>query len=248
MADTKQTPPSLTVVVTAYNEEKILEKTFASALKALEGVISDYEIILIDDASKDSTPRIIDRLAAAHSSTRAIHNEKNINQGGCYKKSIPLATKEYHCLLPGDDMVSIESLRKLLASTGEADMSLISIDNREIRHGLRRLISQSFVQVLNLLFGYRLQYYNGPVIIKTSLLREIEVSTSFMFISDSVIKLLDKGASYVVIPLRFNIDEKAANMRAVQRNLFAVFSNILCLYWEVRISRFFRKSPCNIKY
>lgn len=234
------TSPSLTVVITVYNEEGILGKTIARTLVALEATLGNYELLIIDDASKDGSFKIAEEHTRRNPRIRAFRNTRNLNQGGCYKKSIELATKEYHMLLPGDDMVESESLKRLLASTGHADMSLISIDNYEIRHFVRRLISKTFVGVLNLLFGYHLRYFNGPTIVKTELLRSIEVSTSFMFISDTIIKLLDKGVSYEVVPVHFNPSDKAANMRPVHRNFFPVVANLLQLFWTQRLKRMFR--------
>ena len=235
MSNASERRSSLSVIITAYNEEALLPTTLATAVGALTGIVADYEIIITDDASRDGTARAADELARAHPHVRVVHNPKNLNQGGCYRVSIGLATKEYHCLLPGDDMIQLESLRRLFASTGQADMSLISIDNREIRHPVRRHLSNAFVGVLNLLFGYRLMYYNGPVIIKTGLLRSIEVSQTFMFVADSVIKLLDRGASFVVVPVHFNVSDKAANMRAIRRNLLPVVKHLARLYWCERI-------------
>jgi len=229
--------PSLTIVITAYNEEKILPRTFNTTIKALEGVISDYEILIIDDKSRDGTHKVVEELALHDHHTRAIYNEKNLNQGGCYKKGIALATKEYYILLPGDDMVSFESLHKLFRSTGQADMSLITLANYEVRHPLRRLISQSFVGSLNILFGLDLKYYNGPVIVKTSLLKNMPITGSFAFVPESIIPLLVRGYSYVIVPMIFTKDERGANMRAIRRNLWPVVKSMCQLFWRVRVRR-----------
>ncbi|MBI4094205.1 MAG: glycosyltransferase [Candidatus Liptonbacteria bacterium] len=226
---------SLTVIITAYNEADVLPRTFAHTTEALAGVVEDCEIIILDDASKDGTRAVAEKLAAGNPRVRVVANEKNLNQGGCFKKSIALAAKEYHCLLPGDDMVSVPSLRSLFETTGRADMSLIAIDNDEIRHTLRRWISRAFARVLQIISGVKLTYFNGPVIIKTDLLRRIETSPTFMFVSDAVVKLLRQGASYLVVPVRLNVDKKRANMKAVRRNFLPVLKNLFALFWDVRV-------------
>ncbi len=234
--------PSLTVVVTAYNEEENLRKTVATARDVLRGVISDYEILIIDDASSDGTSRIADDLAREISHTRVVHHSKNMNQGPSYKESVGLATKEYHYLIPGDDMIERESLRRIVSATGRADIILPYVENMEIRHPLRSGVSRMFVEAMNLLFGLKLRYYNGPVIVRTELLRSINVSTSFMFVADTVVKLLRKKHTYLEVPMKFNRDAKGANLRAIRRNFFSVLLNILKLFWEVRVKPFFGRS------
>lgn len=227
--------PSLTVVITAYNEETTIEKTFLTTLDALRSTVSDYEILMIDDASKDRSGAIIGRLAREYPHTRAVYNPLNLNQGNCYKRSIELARKEYHCLLPGDNMVEGESLKRLFASTGQADMSLIYIANKGVRHPLRWVFSEGFVSALNLLFGFKLKYYNSPVVIKTSLLKNLKLSGSFAFSAESIIPLLFQKRSYVVVPMVFIKDKKEANLKTIRRNFFPVVVAILSLFWRIRI-------------
>ncbi len=228
---------SLTIVVTAYNEEDFLKLTIKTLAGALEGIIDDYEILIIDDASFDDTPRVANNLVKENSKIKYIRNLKNLNQGGCYKKSIRLATKEFYYLLPGDNMIEAESLRQIISATGQADLILPYIDNYNVRHPFRKLVSLAFVKALNFLFGLRLKYYNGPIIVKTDLLRQIKVSNSFMFMADTVVKLLNHGYSYIELPMRFNADEKGANIKAIRRNFFPVIKNILSLFWRIRVKR-----------
>ncbi|MBI4095141.1 MAG: glycosyltransferase [Candidatus Liptonbacteria bacterium] len=230
-----QKRPSLTVVVTAYNEEDTLERSVRAAKDALAGVISDYEIIVIDDASRDRSGAIADELAREDPRIRSVHNEVNLNQGGCYKKSIALAAKEYHCLLPGDDMVTKESLKDLFRSVGKADMSLIYIANEGVRHPVRWVVSEGFVLTLNILFGFGIKYYNGPIVVRTDLLKTISLNGSFAFCAETIIPLLYRKKSYTVVPMIFTKDKKGPNMKAIKRNFFSVVRAILKLFWELRV-------------
>jgi dolichol-phosphate mannosyltransferase len=61
--DTKRTLGKLSVCAPVYNEEVLVEAFYERATAALEGL--DYELIIVNDGSKDSTPEKLDRLAAA---------------------------------------------------------------------------------------------------------------------------------------------------------------------------------------
>lgn len=220
---------SLTIVITSYNEARTLARTYEHARYALEG-LTDWELILIDDCSQDESAAIARELAQKNPHTRAICNAHNRNQGGCYAQSIGLATKTFHCLLPGDDMVEPDSLRALFRSTGQADMSLIAVENPQVRHPARRALSMAFVQSLQAISRTRLSYYNGPVIIRTELLHGVSLSGSSAFVPESTVPLLRLGHSYVVVPVRFRPDHKGANLQTVRRNALPVIRTLWRLW------------------
>ena len=62
--------PRLSIVVTLYNEASTLEELYVRATAALAA--QDYELILVDDGSRDSTWQIVERLAAADARVRAV--------------------------------------------------------------------------------------------------------------------------------------------------------------------------------
>lgn len=64
--------PKISVIIPAYNVEKCIEKCVNSIL---DQSFSDFEILLVDDGSKDSTPKICDELANKDSRITVIHKE-----------------------------------------------------------------------------------------------------------------------------------------------------------------------------
>jgi len=60
------TAPRLSVVLACYNEEEVLAASFAEIHEVLEDVGRPYEIVLVDDVSRDRTREIIREMAAAH--------------------------------------------------------------------------------------------------------------------------------------------------------------------------------------
>ena len=66
---------SISIVMTAYNEEKTVAEAIAATEKSLRENTSDYEIIVIDDASSDGTKEITDALAKNNPQLRIVHNK-----------------------------------------------------------------------------------------------------------------------------------------------------------------------------
>jgi glycosyltransferase AglD len=75
--------PQVSVVLACYNEEPVLEASFAEIVDTLEAHGCSYEIVFVDDGSKDRTPEIIQALVAAHPrvATQFIFHERNQGRG-----------------------------------------------------------------------------------------------------------------------------------------------------------------------
>jgi glycosyltransferase involved in cell wall biosynthesis len=76
--------PDLSLVIACYNEEPIFEQNVAETLRVLDALRTTYEVIFVDDASRDRTVEIIDRIIAAdpHHIMRKIEHRANVGRGG----------------------------------------------------------------------------------------------------------------------------------------------------------------------
>jgi glycosyltransferase involved in cell wall biosynthesis len=76
--------PDVSVVIACYNEEPHLAASFAEIVATLEDMRRSYEIVLVDDCSRDRTRDVIQGLVAAHPQvpTQVILHEKNKGRGG----------------------------------------------------------------------------------------------------------------------------------------------------------------------
>lgn len=191
---------SITFVVPALNEEGNLSATLHAIHGAASGLVTDYEVIVVDDGSNDGTDRIADRLSEQDERLRVVHHRSNRGVGYSYREGVHLATYEHVLMVPGDNEVSGESIRALLAELGRADIISAYPRNPEIRPLGRRLLSLLFVQLLNRLFRLRLRYYNGPAVQRTDLVRACDITTDgFLYHAEAMVQLVKSGASYIEV-------------------------------------------------
>ena len=76
--------PDLSLVIACYNEEPILEESVAETLRVLDALRTAYEVIFVDDASRDRTVEVIDRIIAGdrvHVLRKIVHRS-NVGRGG----------------------------------------------------------------------------------------------------------------------------------------------------------------------
>jgi glycosyltransferase involved in cell wall biosynthesis len=205
------------------------------------GARGDYEIILINDASRDRTLQRMQALAAADPRIRVLHNPTNLGLGGSYKRGISIATATYVLMIPGDNGFPTQSIAEILAHAGEADIIIPVVTNTADRGWLRAWTSRCFTTLLNWVFWLKVGYYNGAVLHRTELLRTVEITTnSFAYQAEALVKLIARGATYKHCYAR--IQERAVGRSSALgvKNQIAVCKTILHLLAVVGL---FRRLP-----
>ncbi|MEU7555667.1 glycosyltransferase family 2 protein [Streptomyces sp. NPDC044571] len=110
-------PPSVSVVVIAYNDAVLVGEAVASALAQGPAVA---EVIAVNDASADGTARVLDELAAVHPRLKVVHRAEN--SGGCgtpRNDGIAAATSPYVLFLDSDDVLPPGAVDALLRAAEE---------------------------------------------------------------------------------------------------------------------------------
>ena len=105
--------PLFSVVIAAYNAEEYLPATMASVL---DQEFPDYEVIVVNDGSTDSTGEIIDRFAAGDDRVRAIHLPENVGRSGARNAGIEAMRGEWMVAMDADDLWT----RRRLAAFADA--------------------------------------------------------------------------------------------------------------------------------
>lgn len=198
----------------------------------------DYEILLVNDGSTDETPRLMDQLARENKRVRVIHNKKNLGLGGAYKRGIEQADKEYIMWISGDNAETADHIINIISHVGEADIVVPVLKAGKTRPWIRRFISRTFTLIVNFLFGLKVNYYNGTVVHRRSLIRSITIrSNSFAFQAESLVKLLKKGATYVEVPYSSATYDGMFSYAMRPKNLIAVLKTLVVLFFEIRNSK-----------
>jgi glycosyltransferase involved in cell wall biosynthesis len=146
----------VSVFFPCYNEEANVERTTTAAVKTCERLFDDYEVIIVNDGSRDRTGEIADRLAATMPRVRAVHNNPNRGYGGALRRGFEEARKSYVFYTDGDGQFDFEEMDKLLPIMQRHDIASAYRMNRQ--DPLHRKINAScWGKLVNALFGLRLR-------------------------------------------------------------------------------------------
>jgi dolichol-phosphate mannosyltransferase len=229
---------TVSAVVLAFNEAGNLPKAVDAVRRAMAPRFADYEIIIVDDGSRDGTGHIADDIAAADSRVVVVHNEKNMGCGYAFRRGVAKARFRYVWLIPGDGEIPQVSLETIADAIGTADMILPYMVNSNIRPWLRRVISWGYTCLINALFFKRLRYYNGPGVFPAEQIRTVpEVhSRGFVFTAPLIITLMKRKVAWKEVGILLKQRDYGNSRINNVRNIVNAFQTITRYYLRLQFS------------
>lgn len=104
--------PTVSICVPAYNAARYLRQTLESALAQ---TFSDFELLVVDNASADETFAIAEEYARRNPRMRVFQNDRNVGSIGNFNRCIDLAKGEWIKFLCADDWLEPVAIERLLA-------------------------------------------------------------------------------------------------------------------------------------
>ncbi len=153
--------PSITIAIPAYNEEENIEWIVKDSLTALPKYFDDFEVLVVDDGSRDKTGKIADSLSKKYREVRIIH-QPNGGYSRAMLTGIRNAKKEFVAYLPADGQYRVSDMSKMYSFMESSDLVLGYRGIRKDYNFYRKLLSYGYLIFLWLLFGITVKDLNGP--------------------------------------------------------------------------------------
>lgn len=131
----------ISVIIPAYNEEKVIGKSISKIISFLENKKFNYEIIVIDDCSKDRTSNIVKDFNSKK--IILIRNKKNMGKGYSVKRGVMNAIGDLVLFSDADLSTPISELTKFLPLSHEYD---VVIGSRVLKESV--VLKQKFYREL----------------------------------------------------------------------------------------------------
>jgi len=137
----------------AYNEEANIGKMIENSIAVISKITDDYEIVVVNDGSKDGTGRVVQEKAQTYPQVRLVQHPVNLGYGAAVFDGFVAATKEWTFFTDGDCQFVLDEINKLLPRTREGDMV---VGYRAPRRDpwLRVLYGKGWSMLVTILFGY----------------------------------------------------------------------------------------------
>lgn len=146
----------LSVFFPAFNEEKNIVSTVEKAESVLKTLkLENYEILVIDDGSKDKTGEAAEDYAKKHDKVRVVH-QKNGGYGAALQAGFYQSKYDWVAYTDADGQFDFSEVTKFLDKTGEADLLLgYRIKRRD--PFIRLVIAKGWATLLFIFFGLKLK-------------------------------------------------------------------------------------------
>jgi glycosyltransferase involved in cell wall biosynthesis len=231
------TAPSISVFFPAYNDGGTIASMALEALKTCARLTNDYEVIVIDDASQDYTPEVLDALAAQYDHLRVIHHPVNRGYGGALRSGFAAATKDLVFYTDGDAQYDPREMVLLMSRlTPKIDW----VQGYKIeRHDplFRIIIGKVYHLTVKTLFGLRVRDTDCDfrLIRKSALDRITLESTSGTICVELVKKLQDSGARLAEAPVHHYHRVHGRSQFFNFPRLWSTGTQLLALWWKLVI-------------
>jgi len=188
---------SISVIMPAYNEEKIIRESITHLAGTLQKIAEDYEIIVIDDSSTDATAKILKDLSSEVKNLAIITNSTNEQLGGSLRKGFSRASKDLVFYTDADMPVDYgEILRAARVMEGGRYDGVFGF--RRTREGeslLRVAASAAYNRLIKAIFGIDAKDINFSFkLIQRSVLEKLELKSGGSFIdAEMAVKAAYRG-------------------------------------------------------
>lgn len=196
--------PALSFFFPAHNEAENIEALVDEALAALPALAERFEIIAVDDGSRDATPDIADRLAAEHAGVvRAVHHDVNRGYGAALRSGFGAARFPLVGFTDGDRQFRVADLGMLLERLEAPDRpdAVVGYRLRRADSRLRLAYARAYRASLRLFFGLAVHDVDCACkVFRRDALADVRVESGGAFLSaELLIKLGARGGRVVEV-------------------------------------------------
>jgi glycosyltransferase involved in cell wall biosynthesis len=218
--------PRLSVIIPVYNEERLVQASVEAMHAGLLARNLPFEIVLVNDGSKDASPLLMDQLASRLEGVRVRHQE-NRGIGGAFRTGLTEARGEYCMLWPADMLATDAGLAPYTDSLGRADVIVGCRRQRLAYNWLMRINAKIYPLLIRLLFGLRLRDVNWICVYRRAPLAAIPLTqTGIPMLAEMLVRLRDRQATFLEIDVDMQVrtagKPSAARLVVMRRTLLGL--------------------------
>jgi glycosyltransferase involved in cell wall biosynthesis len=190
---------SISLIIPAYNDETTVGRLITDSASLLNEICPDYEIVTVNDGSKDNTLALLNEKAAANKRVRVINHEVNKGYGETIRELYLSCQKELIFSLPGDYQYAPKELLAMAEGLRNYDF-VIGLRVHRNDPWRRKLQSKVYNLMLRVLYGHRHKDVNSIKLFRREILQKITLQSHTPFV-DAELCIRAERAGYRVIEL-----------------------------------------------
>jgi len=179
--------PALSLVFPVFDEAENLAPLLESALRTGSRLTLDYEIVLVDDGSRDGSRQIIDHWCQAHARIRAVYHETNGGYGSALRSGLREARGDLVFFSDADLQFDLAEIEKLMGRSKEFDI-VAGYRSPRLDPWPRAWIAWTWGWIVRLAFGLRVRDIDCAFkIFRRDVLESIPLASIGAFINTEIL-------------------------------------------------------------
>ncbi len=231
MTESPQKRYSISIFLPAYNEEDNIEQAVMNSVEVLREISDDWEILVINDASKDRTGEIAERMAQEIPQVRVIHHEINTRLGGALRTGFDNSSKELVFYTDADNPIDMNDLRWAVPMMDEVDFITGYRLNRD-EPLKRKIYSRCYNWMIRLLFGLKVRDVNFSFkLLKQDVLKKAKLHAQGSFIdAELLIEARKYGFIVKEVGVQYYARTKGVSTLASPSVIFKILAEMWTYY------------------
>ena len=229
----------LSVFFPAYNEEKNVRKTVLDAKKVLQKIAGKWEIIIIDDGSRDKTGKISDQLAESDRNISVVHHNPNRGYGGALKSGFESAKYKWVAFADIDRQFDFSEIKLFIENQRQNKSDLVlGIRKERADPFIRKLFTLVWSKILpRVMLGLKVTDYScGFKLIKREVYKKVQplVGEEKVTQIEMLTKAQRLGFKFSEVkvnhyPRKFG-HQTGADLKVITKSM----RDLLVLWWKLR--------------
>jgi glycosyltransferase involved in cell wall biosynthesis len=199
----RASPTSLSVFFPAYNDSGTIASLVITALQSAPKLTPDYEVIVVNDGSSDSTAQILNELARVYPQLKIVTHEVNRGYGGALRSGFATASKDVIFYTDGDAQYDPSEIELLWPKMGPG-VDLVNgykISRSDPWH--RIVIGRIYHHTVKMMFGLGVRDVDCDFrLLRRSIFERVHLEkTSGVICLEMMKKIQDAGFHIVEVPV-----------------------------------------------
>jgi glycosyltransferase involved in cell wall biosynthesis len=227
---------SLSICLPALNEAANIEAYTREIYAAASELLSEFEIIIVDDGSTDNTYEIALNLKKQLGiQIKIIKKNKNEGIGPALESASKIAQYKYFLGLPSDGAYLIEGVKKIFSKIGDAPLIISYRENINTRPFFRKTLSQCVTYYVLFLSGKKINDAQSAIVVPTDLYRSININLDKHNCQMQIAtRTLKSNLDYIQIPVNYSLNaDKQSGMIKIKVLVDVIKSSLHLFYLKL---------------
>ena len=238
----------ISIILPVYNEGDKIKDVINETIKTLNQITNNWEIIIVDDGSRDLTPQIVEELAKTNERIRILSFRKNMGKGFALKYGFMHSNGDLIVFMDSDLDLHPSQIKRFIKILEREDADVVIGSKRhpesKVNYPLkRRILSDIYFFITKILFSLNIKDTQvGLKLFKRKVLRDVIpriLVKRYAFDVEVLANTVRRGYKIVEAPVKLDFKQCS---KIDWKEIWRMFIDTVAIAYRMHIRRYYDKS------